>query len=87
VHEIAFYVHLENIARYSVVDTFLPHVELKSMYAIQSTPAFYTGVGVCYERADKTTINVVIVQMMDYSVTEIRCKNLATLGVGDNKTL
>ena len=84
-HEISPYVHFQHIAWTGVVTALLKDMLFQPLYSVMCATPLDAGVAVLNEGMLKKWIGVVIEQMVDYAVTELRGYYLAFLRVFNDK--
>ena len=85
-HEIATDVHLHHITGYGIILAFLPDMLLKPFYAIVRATSLDATVAVVDESALIHQVCVVVIEVMNDTVSKVGGKYLAFFGVGDDET-
>jgi hypothetical protein len=81
VHEIAPDVKFQHKAIVFIVFALAPDVPFQTLYAVMRSTSFDATVAILYERAFKQLVCIVVIQMVNNTVGELRCKDFPFLGV------
>ena len=81
VHEIASYVHLQDIALAGIVAALAQDMLLQPSYPVMGAFFLYAAVGVVDERALEHLVRVVEIKVMHHTVSEVRREHLPRLGL------
>mgnify|MGYP006988876921 CR=1 FL=1 len=84
-HEIAAYIHLEDITRLRIIAALLPYMLLQAHDTVVRTATGNTTIGILDKRALEQFVRVVVIEVMHHPVAESGSEHLAFLRVGNNK--